>query len=310
MREAQMRAVMPLGVKPQTRGKLSGIPYNASFTNVAAKAGLNAPIVWGVKEHADFILESMGCGVAFLDYENDGWQDILLLTGQHLTIRPARPKARSSPRSRPAQSSASTRTIATARSPMSPPVPASAKPSGLPASPSPTTITTATKTSSSPAGARIFSSTTTETALSQTSPRKPDSPTTIGATPPAAPGSITIAMAISISSSRTTSSSIQQRSPRVAKMRTANTAASPCNAAPPASRKKPACSTATTALARSQTSSETAGISEARAALLPDRGRSRFRWRWLARYLRRLRCHIQPALPQQPRRRFTGTRAP
>ena len=82
---AQMRAVTPLGVKPQTRGKPSGLPYNAGFTNVAAKAGLNAPIVWGVKEHADFILESMGCGVAFLDYDNDGWQDILLLTGQHLT---------------------------------------------------------------------------------------------------------------------------------------------------------------------------------------------------------------------------------
>ncbi len=81
---AQMRAIAPQGVKAQPRGKASGLPYETNFTNVAASAGLRAPIVWGEPGHADFILESMGCGVAFIDYDNDGWQDILLLTGRHL----------------------------------------------------------------------------------------------------------------------------------------------------------------------------------------------------------------------------------
>ncbi len=29
---------------------------------------------------ADYIIESMGCGIAFLDYDNDGWLDIFVLS--------------------------------------------------------------------------------------------------------------------------------------------------------------------------------------------------------------------------------------
>ncbi|HVW11735.1 MAG TPA: CRTAC1 family protein [Bryobacteraceae bacterium] len=80
---AQMHAVVPQGIKPLTAAKFSGLPYNTKFVDVAAAAGLTKPIIFGVTDHADYIVESMGCGVAFLDYDNDGWQDILLLTGQH-----------------------------------------------------------------------------------------------------------------------------------------------------------------------------------------------------------------------------------
>jgi len=70
------------GVTPLPRGKPSGLPFHAKFTNVAAAAGLRAPIIYGDEGKADYILESMGCGVAFLDYDNDGWQDIVVLTGR------------------------------------------------------------------------------------------------------------------------------------------------------------------------------------------------------------------------------------
>jgi hypothetical protein len=46
---------------------------------------LRAPIIYGDEGKADYILESMGCGVAFLDYDNDGWQDIVVLTGRRRT---------------------------------------------------------------------------------------------------------------------------------------------------------------------------------------------------------------------------------
>ncbi len=69
------------GVKPQPRGKPSGLPFYARFTDVAAHTGLRAPVIYGPSDRMDYILESMGCGVAFLDYDNDGWLDIFLLSG-------------------------------------------------------------------------------------------------------------------------------------------------------------------------------------------------------------------------------------
>ena len=70
------------GVTPAPRGKPSGLPFNAKFVNVAEHAGLHVPIVYGEEDHVDYILDAMGCGVAFLDYDNDGWLDIVTLTGR------------------------------------------------------------------------------------------------------------------------------------------------------------------------------------------------------------------------------------
>ena len=76
------------GVKPLPRGKPSGIPFHAFFTDVAAQAGLTAPIVYGGVEKKDFIFETVGCGAAFFDYDNDGWLDIFLLSGTRLEGAP------------------------------------------------------------------------------------------------------------------------------------------------------------------------------------------------------------------------------
>jgi enediyne biosynthesis protein E4 len=69
------------GVTPTPRAKASGRPFDASFTDVAAKAGLTAPVIYGGVDRNDYILEAIGCGAAFLDYDNDGWLDIFLLSG-------------------------------------------------------------------------------------------------------------------------------------------------------------------------------------------------------------------------------------
>ena len=47
-------------------------------------AGLTKPTVFGGRFENKYILETTGCGVAFLDYDNDGWQDILLVNGKTL----------------------------------------------------------------------------------------------------------------------------------------------------------------------------------------------------------------------------------
>src|ERR1043165_7038332 len=59
-----------------------------SFTNVANRAGLTTPTVYGDERKNKYLLETTGCGAAFLDYDNDGWQDILLVNGTRLNSRP------------------------------------------------------------------------------------------------------------------------------------------------------------------------------------------------------------------------------
>ncbi|HKW35650.1 MAG TPA: CRTAC1 family protein [Candidatus Acidoferrum sp.] len=74
--------------KPVPRPAPSGLPFNAHFVDVAEAAGLRAPVVYGGVESKRYILEATGCGCAFLDYDNDGWMDVFLLSGTRLDGNP------------------------------------------------------------------------------------------------------------------------------------------------------------------------------------------------------------------------------
>jgi enediyne biosynthesis protein E4 len=77
------------GVKAQPRGKPSGRPFLSRLTDVARQAGLTHPVVYGGVDTKHYILEVVGCGVAFIDYDNDGWQDLFVLSGTQLDGDPA-----------------------------------------------------------------------------------------------------------------------------------------------------------------------------------------------------------------------------
>jgi hypothetical protein len=79
--KAWPQGVSSRGVKAQPRGKYSGLPFNAHYVDIAEQAGLHAPLIYGPPDHKDYILETVGCGCAFIDYDNDGWPDIFLLNG-------------------------------------------------------------------------------------------------------------------------------------------------------------------------------------------------------------------------------------
>ncbi|MGC1413983.1 MAG: CRTAC1 family protein [Candidatus Acidiferrum sp.] len=74
--------------KPLPRQAPSGRPFNAHFVDVAGAAGLNKPTIYGGVNSKKYILESTGCGCAFIDYDNDGWMDIFLLCGTRLEGAP------------------------------------------------------------------------------------------------------------------------------------------------------------------------------------------------------------------------------
>jgi hypothetical protein len=58
--------------------------FQVTFVEAAARAGLTEPIVYGGIDKKQYIIETNGCGVAFFDYDNDGWMDLLLLNGTRL----------------------------------------------------------------------------------------------------------------------------------------------------------------------------------------------------------------------------------
>ncbi len=81
---AMAQGVTTRNVKPMPRGKPSGIPFLAHFTDVAEQAGLTQPVIYGGIHHKNYIIETVGCGIAFFDYDNDGWLDILMLCGTRM----------------------------------------------------------------------------------------------------------------------------------------------------------------------------------------------------------------------------------
>jgi hypothetical protein len=58
------------------------------FTDVAQKAGLTTPVMFGGENTKKYIIETTGTGVAIFDYDNDGWPDIFVVNGTKLDALP------------------------------------------------------------------------------------------------------------------------------------------------------------------------------------------------------------------------------
>ncbi|PYV18885.1 MAG: RNA-binding protein [Acidobacteria bacterium] len=72
------------GVRPAPRPKFSGRPWNVQFADIAARAGLTHPVIYGQNNAKRYIVEANGPGIAFYDYDHDGWLDIFLVNGTRL----------------------------------------------------------------------------------------------------------------------------------------------------------------------------------------------------------------------------------
>ena len=80
---AQQSGVASHVVQPQAGLPPSGRPFSR-FTDIGREAGLVLPVISGGVDHKEYIIETIGCGCAFFDYDNDGWMDIFLLSGTRL----------------------------------------------------------------------------------------------------------------------------------------------------------------------------------------------------------------------------------
>ena len=66
-----------------------------TFLNVARESGLNAKTIFGGEHKNKYLLETTGCGIAFYDYDNDGWLDIFIVNGSRLEGFPTGSEPRS-----------------------------------------------------------------------------------------------------------------------------------------------------------------------------------------------------------------------
>src|SRR5712664_3368947 len=80
---------LSLGTPSQQTASAPPSDLGVSFVNVARESGLNAKTIFGGEHKNKYLLETTGCGVAFYDYDNDGWLDIFLVNGSRLEGFPA-----------------------------------------------------------------------------------------------------------------------------------------------------------------------------------------------------------------------------
>ncbi|HZU08276.1 MAG TPA: CRTAC1 family protein [Pseudacidobacterium sp.] len=74
----------PMPPPPGPKSPIAGTPLGLQFIDVATQSGLNAKTIYGGEGKNKYLLETTGCGVAFYDYDNDGWLDIFLVNGWRL----------------------------------------------------------------------------------------------------------------------------------------------------------------------------------------------------------------------------------
>lgn len=73
--------------QPDSISAQSAIPaeFKVTFVNVAKSAGLTHKTIYGDEHKNRYLLETTGCGVAWFDYDNDGWLDLFFVNGTRFT---------------------------------------------------------------------------------------------------------------------------------------------------------------------------------------------------------------------------------
>src|ERR1700750_2085896 len=87
---AQAAAASKAAPAPSPKESLRPLGYRVE--DVIARSGIDFNNVCGGTTSKKYILETTGSGVAFIDYDNDGWPDIFLVNGARLDDAPGSAK--------------------------------------------------------------------------------------------------------------------------------------------------------------------------------------------------------------------------
>ncbi len=79
----------PAPPPPGPKSPIEGTPLGVSFVDVVKDSGLSVKTIYGPEGTNKYLLETTGCGLAFYDYDDDGWLDLFLVNGWRLEGFPA-----------------------------------------------------------------------------------------------------------------------------------------------------------------------------------------------------------------------------
>jgi hypothetical protein len=74
----------PAPPPPGPKSPIEGTPLGVGFVDVMQESGLNVKTIYGGEFTNKYLLETTGCGLAFYDYDDDGWVDLFLVNGWRL----------------------------------------------------------------------------------------------------------------------------------------------------------------------------------------------------------------------------------
>jgi len=74
----------PAPPPPGPKSPIEGTPLGLQFVDVIHQSGVNIETIYGGVGSNKYLLETTGCGLAWYDYDNDGWLDLFLVNGWRL----------------------------------------------------------------------------------------------------------------------------------------------------------------------------------------------------------------------------------
>lgn len=74
----------PAPPPPGPKSPIEGTPLGVSFSDVLKQSGIGFRNIYGGEFHNKYLLETTGCGLAFYDYDDDGWMDLFFVNGWRL----------------------------------------------------------------------------------------------------------------------------------------------------------------------------------------------------------------------------------
>jgi len=69
------------GAESLPRPRSPGKPWPVTFTEIGLSSGLTSSTIYGEEYIKRYIVEAIGPGIAFFDYDHDGWLDIFVPSG-------------------------------------------------------------------------------------------------------------------------------------------------------------------------------------------------------------------------------------